>query len=271
MNSIVNQINKNFYAAGIEPYFDYTIRTEDNADPNYFIYVRSAIEPSQFKQLLAYIQFYSFTRVSKKHTLTEVEIAKVINAVFIDARTVIMKTTMFLKDDYTEIKLLENYKEHHRKRDSITYLIDERIEKALITYLNKLAKKNGWVLKYDYLIQDENNIDPAFFLYVRSEIESLKFKQLLAFIQYTSKSHVSKRHVLSEFEVVSIINDFFGHVEILKTTVPLKRDYTQIKLLENYESHWKCPDEIFYLVESIGENVIVNALKDLAITNVWSC
>ncbi len=272
MNNIVNQINKNFTAAGgIEPYFDYAIRTEDNADPNYFVYVRSAIEPSQFKQLLAFIQFFSFTRVSKKHTLTEVEVAKVINDVFIHARTVIMKTTMVLKEDYTEIKLLENFKEHHSKRDLITYLIDERNEKALITYLNKLAKKNGWVRKYDYMIKDEYNIDPGFFLYVRSEIEPLEFKQLLAFIQFTSESHVSPEHGLNEFEAVSIINDFFGHVEILRTTVPLKRDCTQINLLENYESHWKCPDKIFYQVESIGENVIVNALKDLAINNTWSC
>ena len=143
MNSIVEQINKNFAAEGIEPYYDYAIRTEDNADPDYFIYARTIIEPSHFKQLLAFIQFSSFTTVSKKYTLTEVELATVINDVFINARTIIMKTTMFLKEDYTEIKLIENYKEYHRKRDLITYLIDERNEKALLTYLNKLAKKNG--------------------------------------------------------------------------------------------------------------------------------
>lgn len=120
------------------------------------------------------------------------------------------------------------------------------------------------------MLKDEYNLDPDFFLYVRSEIEPSMFKQLLAFIQFTSESHVREQHGLSELEVVSIINDLFGHVEILRTSVPLSKDYILINLLENYESHWKCPDEIFYLVESIGgENVLINALITLGINNNW--
>lgn len=270
MNSIVTQINKNYAAEGIEPYFDYALRTEDNADPNYFIYVRTVIEPTQFKQLLAFIQFFSFTRISKKHTLTEIELAKIINDVFIHARTVILKTTMFLKEEHIEIKLLENYKEQHLKQDEITNLIDDRNVKALFTYLNRLAKKNGWVSKYDYMIKDEENLDSDFFLYVRTAFEPLEFKQLLAFIQYTSEAHISSKHRLSEIEAVSLINDLFGHVEILRTTAPLSHDYTLINLRENYLNHWKCPDEIFLLVEKIGEPMIISSLKTLAINNNWN-
>ncbi|MFY0519282.1 hypothetical protein ACOMCU_15865 [Lysinibacillus sp. UGB7] len=87
----------------------------------------------------------------------------------------------------------------------------------------------------------------------------------LYYIQYISETHVSNQHGLSELEAVCIVNDLFGRVEILKTTIPLSQDYTLIYLLENYENNWQCPDEIFYLVEKIGENVLINSLIDLAI------
>lgn len=269
MNTNIKQINKNFEAKYNKTYFDYVVKSEDSIDSNYFIYVRSVYEPSKFKQLLAYIQFFSYTRVNKTHQLTELELMRVIKEVFFYSRLIIMKTTVYLTTEYTEIELQENYSENHRKSDKIANLIETVEDKALIRSLNRIAKNNGWMRKYEYLIKDEYNIDPGYFLYVRSAIEPLKFKQLLAFIQYTSESHVSSRHRLSEIEAVSIINDLFGHVEILRTTEPLSQDYISINLLENYVNHWKFSDEIFLLVEKIGEHTVITSLKSFAINNNW--
>lgn len=247
--------------------FDFLIKNEDNVDPDYFIYVRTALEPAIFKQLLAFIQFVSITNVCDKHTLSELELAKVINDLF--KRAIIMKTTAPLNEYFTQINLLENYKEHYQKMDKLIDLINLVEESTLILYLHKLATQNGWSQKYDYLIKDEKNFDPDYFVYVQTDIKPDKFKHLLAFVQYTSESHVCSNHRLNELEAVSIINSLFSRVEVLSTSVPLNDNFIRINLLENYEAHWKCPDEIFYLVERIGENVLINSLKNLAIFNRW--
>ena len=153
--------------------YDFLIKNEDNVDPDYFIYVRTALEPSTFKQLLAFIQFVSITNVCDKHTLNELESVKVINDLF--QRTIIMKTTEPLNEYYTEINLLENYKEHFRKKDKTTDLIESVEESTVILYLNKLAAQNGWNQKYDYIIKDEKNFDPNYFVYVQTDIKPEKF------------------------------------------------------------------------------------------------
>ncbi len=269
MNSIVEQINNKFEAKNTNTFFDYVIKSENSIDSKYYIYVKSVYEPSKFKQLLAYIQYFSYTRVNKTHQLTELELIRVIKEVFFYSRLVLMKTTVYLTTEYIEIKLQENYSENHCRRDQITSLIETIEDKSLIRSLNRLAKNNGWMCKYEYLIKDEYNIDPEYFLYVQSAIEPLEFKQLLAFIQYTSETHVSSQHKLSEIEAVSIINDLFGHVEILRTTKPLSQDYIPISLRENYVNHWKFSDEIFLLIEKVGEHMVISSLKSFAVNSNW--
>lgn len=118
---------------------------------------------------------------------------------------------------------------------------------------------------HDYLIKDNYNIDADYFIYVRTGIEPLEFKNLLALIQAVVDTFVSDFYGLNEIELVRVVNDQYERVIIMKTTRPLKEDFTEIDLHYNFEEHAPTISEN----DSQTYESLIAYLKDLSIKNDW--
>lgn len=139
---IVSQLNNG--PLNVKKTYEYKLSHRLNKDPNYFVLVRTEVDPDEFRFLIAYIQLLSEKYIDQFYGLTELEIARVINDLY--KPVTIMKTTQPLLKTFEVIDLF-NYDDGVKgiSLETLWQRGGEIINKQqLHEYLIDLSKKNHW-------------------------------------------------------------------------------------------------------------------------------
>jgi len=138
---IVSQLNN---GPNVKKTYEYKLSHRLNKDPNYFVLVRTEVDPDEFRFLIAYIQLLSEKYIDQFYGLTELEVARVINDLY--KPVTIMKTTQPLLKTFEVIDLF-NYDDAAKgiSLETLWQRGGEIINKQqLHEYLIDLSKKNHW-------------------------------------------------------------------------------------------------------------------------------